>query len=532
MVMDSQYAQGQTEEELNDAPTITPLEIVTFVWRSARKHRWLAGCVGTGVIALGASISTAVPLWYESEARILVEDSAAKTTALLGGHGHDSRGPDPVRESSELIRQKSKLESLVIDSHLLANWELIRPLPLRIKDRVLSFLFGPMSKKDKITVLTDMLEDRISIGSDKGIVTVATQWRDPKIAQQLATLTKDMLIESLQTQEFSSINTAISLLDDQTKHAAELIPAAREAVVRARKGDTNTSKNIGASSKTVPETTAAAPTAAVATAARKAKVEVATGAETQAERVGPSDAEIEEARQNNKKLLERLTEIRAKITGIEVPWQRRLAELKLQLSDMQVTYGPEHPSVIQQQARIDAASAPPAELQDLRSEEQDLLGKARGGELDVSAVGQRNRVTRVVRQIGNYGISSAPSNLVDSSEKDEDPAVIAALAGLQSAIAKYGEVAGRADMARFELTIAQVAFQHQYVVVREPELPKAPKKPLRKMVLLGSIGVGLGLALLIGAIRDLISGRVFAPWQVKVAGIHTLGELRIPENTG
>jgi uncharacterized protein involved in exopolysaccharide biosynthesis len=110
--------------------------------------------------------------------------------------------------------------------------------------------------------------------------------------------------------------------------------------------------------------------------------------------------------------------------------------------------------------------------------------------------------------------------------------VLAASAALQTAIAKYTDVTARADSARFELMIAQVAFQHQYVVVRAPEVPKAPKKPLRRTILLGSVAAGVVIGILIGAIRDLVTGRVFAPWQVKVAGLPTLGELQIPEKTG
>jgi uncharacterized protein involved in exopolysaccharide biosynthesis len=329
--MDSQHNQSQLDEDREAGPTISPIEVIQFVLRSARKHSVLGSAVAVAVIALGTLVSTSVPLWYESEARILIEDSAAKTTALLGGHGRE-RNSDPLRESTELVKQKSTVAGLVVDSQLLANWESIRPLPLRLKDRLFALLYGPLTKEAKIEVLTEMLGDKITIWSDKGIVTVATQWRDPKVAQRLANLTKDRLLESLQTQEFFSINTAISLLDNQVKRAAEQIPPAREALLRARKG----------ASEGTPPPPAPAPADDAESKAAGATATTSTGSVAQPAASNTSEAELEEARQNSKKLLERLSDIREKIRTVEGPWQRRLAELKLQLSDMQVTYGPEH----------------------------------------------------------------------------------------------------------------------------------------------------------------------------------------------
>ena len=533
--MESQYGTGQSGEDEANGPAISPGEIVSFVVASARRHKFLSVGVALGTITLGALVAAAAPIWYESQARILVEDSADKTTSLLGGHVRDLRnGPNPIRESGELIKQKSKVKSLVIESKLLENWEKIRPLPLRLKDRTLSLVSGPMTENAKLEVLADMVSDRISIWGENGIVTVSAQWRDPVVAQKLAVLMTDQLIETLQTQEFYSINSAIALLDSQAKRAAELIAPARDAVAQARRGGNGLGQASGQDKPKSDNGAAGAsknePTPTATNSGKPAAIKVA--AEREGDPSPTSDADAEAVRLENKRLLERLTAIREQIRSVETPWQRRLAELKLQLADMQATFGPEHPNVVQQQSRIETASVQPPELGELQTEERDLIVKMKAADQGVPGSGQRERLARLLRQSSSVR-SDSPRSLamLDGKEKVEDPAVIAAMAGLQSAIAKYTEVAGRADAARFELMIAQVAFQHQYVVVRAPEVPKAPKKPLRKLILLGSIGAAAAMAFLIGAIRDLLTGRVVAPWQIKVVGLQVIGELQIPDRT-
>jgi len=98
---------------------------------------------------------------------------------------------------------------------------------------------------------------------------------------------------------------------------------------------------------------------------------------------------------------------------------------------------------------------------------------------------------------------------------------------LKTAVARYNDLATRVDSARFELNTAQVAFQHRYVVVSEPEIPRRPVKRLHAQVAMAGVAAALLLGLLIGAIRDLLSGRILEPWQVKNLGLQVLGDLRL-----
>jgi hypothetical protein len=96
---------------------------------------------------------------------------------------------------------------------------------------------------------------------------------------------------------------------------------------------------------------------------------------------------------------------------------------------------------------------------------------------------------------------------------------------LMAAISRYNNVAMRIDAARLELTTAETAFQYRYVVVQEPEVPRAPVKPNRKLLILASIAGAFGLGLLVGAAKELASGRLIEVWQVRQLKLPVLGEV-------
>ncbi|HLV22331.1 MAG TPA: hypothetical protein VKZ49_15670, partial [Polyangiaceae bacterium] len=81
------------------------------------------------------------------------------------------------------------------------------------------------------------------------------------------------------------------------------------------------------------------------------------------------------------------------------------------------------------------------------------------------------------------------------------------------------------DRARLELTTAEAAFKYRYVVVQEPEAPRKPVKPNRRMLILASLAGALMLGLLAGAARELATGRVIEAWQVKQLGVPLLADI-------
>ncbi|HEY5961052.1 MAG TPA: hypothetical protein VIV60_31060, partial [Polyangiaceae bacterium] len=98
-------------------------------------------------------------------------------------------------------------------------------------------------------------------------------------------------------------------------------------------------------------------------------------------------------------------------------------------------------------------------------------------------------------------------------------------ANLDAAIQAYGDATRRLENARLQLTSSQVAFQYRYVVVTEPERPRKPLKPNRVLLVVGALLGAVVAGILAAAARDLLSGRVYEPWQIRTLGVAIIGEV-------
>jgi hypothetical protein len=296
-------------------------------------------------------------------------------------------------------------------------------------------------------------------------------------------------------QETSVITAAIGVIEDELKRAGEAIEPALGAVVRAREKSKEVklgaSADAGAQAAGEP---AAAPTATFVRSAPRPQ--------------GPDPA-----------VSTKLAEIRQAERNVQEPWQRRLTELRLQLADLRSQYGAAHPLVVQQDAKIRDASIEPAELGALRQEERELISRIETGQVTPADVAGHWVPTR---SVGGAG-PAAPMLL------EEDPEVSAARAKLMSAVGKYDELKNRLDAARIELATTEIAFKYRYVVVAEPELPRKPIKPNRPALILASLAAGILAGFLAGAIRELTSGRIVEPWQVKQIGLPLLADVSLSD---
>jgi uncharacterized protein involved in exopolysaccharide biosynthesis len=209
-------------------------------------------------------------------------------------------------------------------------------------------------------------------------------------------------------------------------------------------------------------------------------------------------------------------------------------DLKARLTELRAVYGQEHPAVVQQEAQIKAASEPPAELVELQKIRSALLIEIKGVPEDNAKQGS-NELRASNRSVGAVRVRSAaarPNYLglgEDRQDPDEDPAVTAARAGLNRALEKYGQVTERLASARLQFTTSQVAFNGRLIVTGEPEVPRKPMKPLQLVLSMATVVLSLLFGLLAGALRELASGKIHEPWQVKLFGLKTLGELCVPE---
>lgn len=506
--MESETQQQYGDEEEQSQNAVTPGELIGFVLRAAKRHLLLGLGVGGSVAVLGLAAAQVAPQKYQAESRILVEDTARKTSALSNPNSSVPK-VDATGGTIELLLQKSSLMALAKEANLLAHWERTRLAPLRAKDWLFSLVLGPISDKDKLEVLAEILQSRIWINRNSDILTIKVFWHEPQMATTIARLAQQRFLDSLRSQEVKVVQTAISILEDEAARAGKEIDPALQKVLKARE---ETGKD-------------SAPAQQIAVAPVRRVARPATTAAAV-----PAGAAAEPPKQ---RLSEQLEDIREQMRTAQTRWQRRRAELETEMTELSATYGPEHPLVIQQRAKIGVANQPPQDLLELQQRQAQLLNQIESipdapppasEPAALPAIPRYNNVAAAVGAVSRRqrGDGSRPS------EDDENPVVTAAMSRLRATIERYEMLTSRVDTARIELISVQAAFEYRYVVVGQPEVPKKPSKPLRMILTLGSIAGALALGLLSGALRELASRKVHESWQVKPLGLVDLGELEIP----
>lgn len=523
--MDTDSAARGDEGESESAPSITPQEIIVFLVRSAKRHRRLGFGVATTIACVGVAVALLIPSKYEAESRILAAQSALVTSALSNPNRPVRDVVDPFGGSTEILMKKSNLIWIAREAKLLSSWDKTRSRPFLWKDKFFSYISGPLSEDERIRMLADMLEKQMFVMHDPNLLTIHVTWSDPDAVWQIAQIVQTRFLNTRKEQELAAITAAINVNENEVRQAAEGVDQALQELVRSKESRAQSA----ASPKLPPVLTADAGTPRATESLKKAH-ELPSRAKELSEPETSTDDHRE------KKLAARLSELRAKELEIETPWQRRLAELKYQLNDMRAVYGPEHPQILAQQAKISQASQPPPEIATLKSREQELLSEI---ETATHAENVRRDDARSVRATAvgrpmDDGVRPTPRARLQSSdgsiviaEKEEDPVIAPAKANLSAAISRYEEVNKRLETARLELTTSQASLEYRYIVVAEPERPRKPSRPKRPPLLAGAVAIAAVLGFLAGAIRDILTGKVFEPWQLKTLGLRIVGELDV-----
>jgi len=81
----------------DDGPSINPLEIVQFIWKSVRRNPLVCFVVGMLTLALGLAIVSALPRRYESTSKIFVSNTGLITLQLTNG-----RAPNTEASAKDL----------------------------------------------------------------------------------------------------------------------------------------------------------------------------------------------------------------------------------------------------------------------------------------------------------------------------------------------------------------------------------------------------------------------------------------------
>lgn len=484
------------EQDGGEGSPIHPLEIAAFVLSATRRRWWLAALVFLSVAALGITAGVLLPKKYETLSRVLVGEGA-----FMVHVNPERKVPrvDEFRGLQERIFRQENLREIVREAELERLWTERRPTLLRFKDWLLRNGLDRQDERTRIRTLMATLGQRLVVETDHSTtITFKAMWSDPETAARIVEVTRDRFFQERLDGELDVLREALKIQEEQAKAAARDVDRFLKRVEKASWYEPPISEPTPSGADAKPRV-----------------VEV----------VSPVRTEVK--LEPDPLLVGKLEKVRQRIRETKEPWQRRLTELKLQLTDLSATYAEKHPLIIHQKARIEEASVPPPELDALKAEESELLAKIEAFSKAPTDEGGAKRTVRV-----NAPEVAAPTK-TGPVRIEQSAAISAEQAKLITAINKYNELSERVASTHLEIATAETAFKHRYLVTVDVEVPVAPLKPkLPLFIGLGSVVFGFLLSLAIGPLVELLRGRLLAPWQVKTLGLPLLGDVPMERSGG
>ncbi len=480
--------QDELEGEGEESPAIDPREIALFVLSCARRHIGASVLVAVAIAALGFAAAVLLPKKYGTETRILIGEEGFMSQLFPNRR---ERREDEFRGVTERVFLHDNLRKIIEEAELARRWTEFRPPILRFKDQVLGRGLNDMDEKTRTRVLMGTLANRLYVQTDPPTtIIIGATWSDPETATRIVEVARKRFFEDRLQRELDVFQEVLAIQEEQGKAAAAKVDELLKRVEEAH----------------WPQ-------------GKPSSAPAATKTETKVVRVKAAQAKEHEP---DPLVVAKLEKVRQKIREAQQPWQRRVTELKLQLTDLRATYGEKHPLIIHQKARLEKAEVPPPELAELKAEEADLLAQIES--YSKPSDGEAKHRTVVVRTGGEAPTSDQPMRIEQSATISTEQAK------LIKAIGSYNELSEQIANTRLEITSAEAAFKHRYLIAADAELPEAPLKPKLPLII-GIAGVALGLlvGLGLGTLLELLRGRLLAPWQVKRLGLPLLGEARLTD---
>lgn len=459
-------------------------ELAGFVRNAVRRHPFVVVGVFLAMAALAVGAVKGLPRAYYVEAKILTERNLLIASLVNPSRTVPRDDDAPTRTAYAQILRHDNLVSLVKQTRLVERWEATRSPLQRLKDAVTSPL-GALTEEERVEALVAVLERSMTVRSDRGsgTVTIGVSWPDPRQAMELAETAQQNFLEARHGAEVSAITEAIGILRTQVREEEEGIKtsiAGLEDAVR------------------------------VAEARRKKEEkEDPTRATRRAQQLLRTDHELAQLRFM-------LDAKRRAIADMEAYRNRRLTELRGQLSEQRSVYSSMHPILSDTEQRIAALEADSPQLAALRKEEVALAEEfVRRGGSEVETL-----------------LPSALSYLYDTPlagsllGTPDDPEVAVATDRLRMTVARHQDMIRRLSAARMELEIARASFKHRYSVLNPPAFPKKPVKPNTKRIVGAGVLAGLVLAVFAAVALDVWRRRIQERWQVeRLLKLRVLAEL-------
>lgn len=496
----SEPAPVATEPQLFD--TRFGRQVVGFVLRGVRRHRLLSFFAFVFVLGVGVAAAMLLPRTYHAESRLLANKN--ELIRALGNPRSSLPTEDPTRAARELIFARDNLVSLIKQTNLLKSWEETRPPIVRAKDSVVRALLGEPSAEDKLDAMVGLLEKKLQVSTDQQTVTIAIDWSDAQMAYLLVETAQQNFLETRHVTEMTAISEALSILEMHGSQVQKTVDEALRELERVRE-----LRRKGGNPNAPQGSPEALPVMVPQPVAEQPRPDP-----------GPSATEQELAQ-----LKFLLNSKKRALADLEDFRSRRVTEITAQLQEQKVQYADQHPIVLDTMARIEALKADSPQMIQVKADIDTLEHEYRrkGGVNSEALIEPRPRTANATRRVGG------PPAALTNAELSDDPLVEFARNNLRVASAKYEELLMRIDSARIEQDTARAAFKYRYSIVRPASVPKKPIKPDVTMVVLASLVLAFVAGILVGALRDFVSGRLVEAWQVERSlNMPVLSQVRVP----
>jgi hypothetical protein len=447
-------------------------DTLTLVVRAPLRRKKLALAIAALVMAIGTVLGIRWKPSYEAQASILVQRNVTLPNFADASHATQGGDFDPVAGASESVKTHANLLSIASQTHLTNRF------PFAAAHNA-----DAMSEDDKLEMMAKLIDGRLTVVTDGGIVAFAATWTDPQTAYDLVSAAVHNFLEARNGAEVSIILDAISLLEDHAQSEREGIDLAMDDFLRMKDG-WKAPAGPPVPGMVRPPFPSAAP---------------------------------------DPELARRLEEKKQQIREAEDERKRQLGELKTQMAGLLGTYTPSYPPVLALQRKIDALSEDSANLVALKNAERGLLNELSAKAAARSAA--RPMYPGAVPQLPRG--PAAPASKQDLEIADPESAM--ALSRLQNRIHKYEEYMDQISAAKLQLDLARSAFRYRYTIHQPPEMPVAPRHSIRAIAGWGSAIVALVLAIGATAALDFASGLLLYPFQAKrKLSLPVLGEVTRP----
>lgn len=208
---------------------------------SLSRHRF-AGGVAVVACALAAALLQASqpPVWrVQAEVLVAERSTTYRLTAPFDAVPPLDRG---LGQLPEQLTSKAHLVKMVKRTNLIDRWEASRPWPMRLKNRVMEKVRGPVSEVDQLDALVAILDQKLNVWVERDRVFISCEWPERDIAVAVVDGTVQALKGLRQEREIKALESSAQALDAQRagveaemQQRLEFIESEQRAATAARR---------------------------------------------------------------------------------------------------------------------------------------------------------------------------------------------------------------------------------------------------------------------------------------------------------